>query len=321
MTDSNYLPAFSGWLVALGEDVLSLANLLESSDVQPRWRRASAQALESLLRASGLIPEGLESLGYLEQAFVLRLLAQRSLAGGPDASAPDGDVPDREGLARQGVSDVVEVLRAPSGEPSFEELEDPAGEAPVGELDVTGSAPVGELDGATGEARTAELDAASGEAPVGELADAVEEPLACEHGAELEPSDAPGEPGAPVEASGALDAPEVLIPDDAPAAELPEPATFARDEVPGRLARLAADAPLIEAFIGEDLPALHELAFVEARRGRRPQQLLEDAAARDEVLREARAWVEGYRAPELGEGPEELVKLRSFFTTRLRRAS
>jgi hypothetical protein len=158
MTDSNYLPVFSGWLTALGEDVLSLANLLESPDVRPRWRRVSAEALESLLRASDLIPEGLESLGYLEQAFVLRLLSQRALTAGdvePEASARGG----------AGHSEVSEVLR---GEPD---------EAPEAFESLEAAAPSGSGDG--------ELEAADA------LAGAPEDPGPAEAAGAWETSDAP----------------------------------------------------------------------------------------------------------------------------------
>ena len=46
---------------------------------------------------------------------------------------------------------------------------------------------------------------------------------------------------------------------------------------------------------------------------REPEKLL-----RHEVQRESREWVEHYHAPELGDGPEELVKIGAFFRTRLR---
>jgi hypothetical protein len=267
MTEPKYLPTFAGWLVSLGEDVLSLANLLESSEVRSPWRRVSAEALESLLRASALIPDGLESLGYLEQAFIFRLLARRSLDGGGEDVAPGPSEAEGDGL--DGAPEALEGLEAP-------EVFD---------------APEITPDWAAHEEPEAVLDEAAGrEAPEG----AVEGFGA---GAPEAPSD--GLAAGEAEATGSTQ----------------------EDTVPGRIERLAADAPLVEEFIGEDLPALLDMAFVETRRGRRAQQLLEDAEARHDVLREARAWVEGYRAPELSESVEELVKIRSFFRTRLLRAS
>jgi hypothetical protein len=251
MTDPKYLPTFAGWLVAMGEDVLSLANLLESTEVAEPYRRVSAEALESLLRAAELIPEGLESLGYLEQAFVFRLLARRAAEGEQDGDA------ERESPADEGL----------------------AGGAPLGD-EALGDEALG--DEALGDVHPVD-HVPSEEAPAGDAP------------SEEDPADEITRPG--------VGSPHVPAP------------------VPGRVARLAADVALVEEFVGDDLPALLELAFTEARRGRSAVQLLEDEEQRSEVLREARAWVEGYRAPELAEGPEELVKIRSFFRTRLQRAS
>lgn len=280
MTEPNLLPTFAGWLVALGEDVLSLANLLESSEARPRWRRVSAEALESLLRASELIPEGLESLGYLEQAFVFRLLARRSL---------DGDGADESYVAELGSdpADVpLEVGDASEALDALEALD--ASEASFGGFR-SGPAPEESFDGPVPEAEEAREESFGGPA-----AEAAEGPPA---GAEEHRT-------------------QTVL--DEPAAET----SAARDDdVPARLARLAADAPLVEELVGADLPALQEMAFVAVRRGRRAQELLVDTALRAEVLREARAWVERYHAPELADAPEELVKLRSFFHTRLLRAS
>ncbi|HTV19067.1 MAG TPA: hypothetical protein VMG12_10360 [Polyangiaceae bacterium] len=181
MTDPKFLPAFAGWLRLMGEDVLSLANLLDAPEAPAPFRQAAAEALNALIRQAQLIPEGIEALGYLEGAFAFRVIAEHALAGSPE----------------------------------------------------------------------------------------------------------------PVE--GAAD---------------------------GRVPRLAADAALVTEFLGDDLPRFREIWLAPeatARAGRAAGELLEDEALRQEVLGEAREWVERYQAPELGEGPEELVKVESFFRTRLRR--
>jgi hypothetical protein len=180
---TQFLPAFASWLHTLGEDVLSLAHLLESPDAPAPFRVASAEALSYLLRASELIPEGIEHLGYLEVAFAFRAVAKRALAD--------------------------------AGEDGPSSLE-------------------------------------------------------------------------------------------------------------GRVPRLAAEAALIVDFLQDDIDAFWELALAPAalsRAGRPAADLLEDAELRAATLEHARAWVELYRAPELSTGEEELVKIRSFFRTRLRRAS
>ena len=180
---TQILPAFAGWLHTLGEDVLSLAHLLESPDAPVPFRVASAESLSYLLRAADLIPDGIEHLGYLEVAFAFRALARRALSEGEDV-----------------------------GESSLE----------------------------------------------------------------------------------------------------------------GRVPRLAAEAALVVDFLGDDIGAFWEMVFAPgaiARAGRPAADLLEDEALRGATLEHARAWVEQYRAPELASGEEELVKIRAFFATRLRRAS
>lgn len=190
MTDPKFLPAFSGWLHALGEDVLSLTHLLGSPEAAVPARLAAAQGLHGLLRLAELVPEGIEALGYLEGAFAVRVIAERALAERPEPAAGADAEP------------VVEV-----------------------------------------------------------------------------------------------------------AAE-------------GLVARLAADAALVAEFLGDDLPRFRELWLSPAastRAGRAASDLLVDEALRHDVQREAREWAEHYHAPELGEGPEELVKVEAFFRTRLRR--
>jgi hypothetical protein len=91
-----------------------------------------------------------------------------------------------------------------------------------------------------------------------------------------------------------------------------------------RLVRLGEEADAIGEFLGEDMPLLTEASVAPAMttyRGVAAAALLENDERRAEVLAEARAWAEAYQPPEPSEGAEELVKIRSFFRTRLRRAS
>jgi hypothetical protein len=181
MMDPKFAAAFSTWLRALGEDVLSLAQLLGTPEAPVPSRLAAAQALHGWLRLVEIVPEGIEALGYLEGAFAFRVIAERALADSPEP------------------------------------------------------------------------------------------------------------------AEGAVD---------------------------GRVRRLAADAALVAEFLGDDLPRLRERWLAPeatTRAGRPASALLEDDALRHDVQRELREWVEQYHAPELGDGPEELVKIEAFFRTRSRR--
>jgi hypothetical protein len=91
-----------------------------------------------------------------------------------------------------------------------------------------------------------------------------------------------------------------------------------------RLVRLGEEADAIAEFLAEDMPLLTEASLAPAAttyRGVAAAALLDDDERLAEVLAEARAWAEAYQPPEPSEGAEELIKIRSFFRTRLRRAS
>jgi hypothetical protein len=273
VTDSKYLPAFDGWLRTLGEDVLSLANLLEAPDAPLPFRRASAESIHYLLRSAELIPEGLETLGYLEGAFAFRAIAQRALVDDP-AERPTDELVAADEADRVDPTDGSVFEAAEGG--AFEAAEGGAFEPTDG----------GDLEPAHG----------SGLEPTEH--DAVE----LTHGSAFDPADSelpPTEHGGvePIES---------------------------RAPVPteGRVPRLAADVALIAEFLGEDMPGLFTLALAPAattRAGRSAADLLVDVELRGSTLRDARQWVERYRAPELRASNEELVKLGAFFRTRLRR--
>jgi hypothetical protein len=69
-------------LRSLSDDARALCQVLESAPAEPA-RRAAANALNYLFKSIDLIPDGLEDLGYLDDAFVFRV----ALAGAGDASA------------------------------------------------------------------------------------------------------------------------------------------------------------------------------------------------------------------------------------------
>jgi uncharacterized membrane protein YkvA (DUF1232 family) len=73
--DSRCLEAFPGWLKTLADDAQKLASLLEVADATPSVQRAAASALNYLFKSLDLIPDGLEDLGFIDDAFVLRVSA------------------------------------------------------------------------------------------------------------------------------------------------------------------------------------------------------------------------------------------------------
>ena len=93
--DSRCLEAFPGWLRSLAEDAQKLAGLLEHAEASPAAQRGAASALNYLFKSLDLIPDGLEDLGFIDDAFVLRVAAalvsegERDGAGVLNALAAD----------------------------------------------------------------------------------------------------------------------------------------------------------------------------------------------------------------------------------------
>src|SRR6187431_3781709 len=69
------LDAFPDWLRSLADDARALASVLEAEGAAALQRR-SAAALNYLFKSLDLIPDGLEDLGFIDDAFVLRAAAE-----------------------------------------------------------------------------------------------------------------------------------------------------------------------------------------------------------------------------------------------------
>ena len=73
--EARCLDAFPNWLRSLADDALGLASVLERESEGTAPRRAAA-ALNYLFKSLDLIPDGLEDLGFIDDAFVMRAAAQ-----------------------------------------------------------------------------------------------------------------------------------------------------------------------------------------------------------------------------------------------------
>jgi uncharacterized membrane protein YkvA (DUF1232 family) len=90
--DSRYLEMFPAWLRALGEDAAALG-LIVSGDGPEPTRRYVVAGLNYLFKSLDLIPDGIDDLGFLDDAFVLRVAASLARTESPEkVSAEDGDV-------------------------------------------------------------------------------------------------------------------------------------------------------------------------------------------------------------------------------------
>ena len=84
--DSRCLDAFPEWLRSLAEDALALGSVVADESQPEGRRRKVAGALNYLFKSLDLIPDGIEDLGLLDDAFVFRVAAAQAAGGGDRAS-------------------------------------------------------------------------------------------------------------------------------------------------------------------------------------------------------------------------------------------
>src|ERR1041384_4414380 len=96
--ESRCLEAFPGWLESLAEDAQNLAALLEQGDASPAALRGAACSLNYLFKSLDLIPDGLEDLGFIDDAFVLRVAAALVSPGERDRDGVLGKLADEAAL-------------------------------------------------------------------------------------------------------------------------------------------------------------------------------------------------------------------------------
>jgi uncharacterized membrane protein YkvA (DUF1232 family) len=91
MSDINEkcLEVFPGWLRTLDEDVQAELTALRSSGVPQEARRFLVGGINYLFKSLDLIPDGIDDIGYLDDAFVLRLAARSAME--QDIQGLDGE--------------------------------------------------------------------------------------------------------------------------------------------------------------------------------------------------------------------------------------
>jgi uncharacterized membrane protein YkvA (DUF1232 family) len=82
--DSRYLEMFPAWLRSLGEDAAALGLIVEGTGPN-EVRKYVVAGLNYLFKSLDLIPDGIDDLGFLDDAFVLRVAASLALAENPTA--------------------------------------------------------------------------------------------------------------------------------------------------------------------------------------------------------------------------------------------
>jgi uncharacterized membrane protein YkvA (DUF1232 family) len=104
VNDPRYLELFPQWLRSLGEDAAAVGTLLAEGkdDEGTRWLVAG---INYAFKSLDLIPDGIDDLGYLDDAFVLRVACSLAAA----AHAPNHD--DASGVVVARLADDARLVR------------------------------------------------------------------------------------------------------------------------------------------------------------------------------------------------------------------
>jgi uncharacterized membrane protein YkvA (DUF1232 family) len=82
--DVKYLDMFPNWLRSLGDDARALSTVV-SGDAPEEARKYAAAGLNYIFKSLDLIPDGVDDLGFCDDAFVLRVAADLACASAPEA--------------------------------------------------------------------------------------------------------------------------------------------------------------------------------------------------------------------------------------------
>lgn len=86
--DAKCLDRFPEWLESLGKDAVALAAVLDDPEQPEVARRSAASALNYLFKSVDLVPDGIQDLGFLDDAFVFRVAADAAKGeGAPESLA------------------------------------------------------------------------------------------------------------------------------------------------------------------------------------------------------------------------------------------
>jgi uncharacterized membrane protein YkvA (DUF1232 family) len=98
--DAQCLEAFPVWLQRLPEDTRAFSLIACSTALPDVWRAKAAGALNHVVKSLDLIPEGIEDLGFIDDAFVLRGAARHLAAQLSDEERASVQANEESELAR-----------------------------------------------------------------------------------------------------------------------------------------------------------------------------------------------------------------------------
>ncbi len=105
---SKFLDIFPTWLRGLGEDASELVELVPITAISADARECIAGGVNYLFKSLDLIPDGIDDIGYLDDAFVLRVAAE--LASEGDISGVPADKMRSLGRLANDCEDIREFL-------------------------------------------------------------------------------------------------------------------------------------------------------------------------------------------------------------------
>jgi uncharacterized membrane protein YkvA (DUF1232 family) len=111
--DVRYLEVFPSFLRTLGEDAGALGTLAGSDAPEPA-RRYVVAGLNYIFKSIDLIPDGIDDLGFLDDAFVLRVAALLAAKEAPEAATiePLARLATDAGQVKEFLGDVYPRLEA-----------------------------------------------------------------------------------------------------------------------------------------------------------------------------------------------------------------
>ncbi len=80
------LDTFPEWLRSLARDAVDLSSTLDDAEASESARKLVGAGLTYLFKSLDLIPDGIEDLGYLDDAFVLREACRQACETSPELS-------------------------------------------------------------------------------------------------------------------------------------------------------------------------------------------------------------------------------------------
>jgi hypothetical protein len=85
--DPRYLEVFPQWLRSLGDDAGAIGEVLAGGAAGDEASRSLVSGLNYIFKSLDLIPDGIDDLGFMDDAFVLRVACAHAVEAQPEAKS------------------------------------------------------------------------------------------------------------------------------------------------------------------------------------------------------------------------------------------